>query len=122
MTEYKPEHDETERLIHNGEIINDIAGVKTEAAPARPIPSQPMVRREVPQSVEDIDPEALAGLMARVISDALAEAPAPSPMEIVTRLLVLKTDKGHKVVWTRFDINQLFALWTNKLERQRMSR
>lgn len=111
-----------ERVIHNGVIIDEIPGVHTDLPPARHIPETTPIRREVPTSVEDIEPEALASLMAGTISEALLESLQPSPMEIVNRLLRLKTARGHKAVWTRFDVNQLFALWTNKLERQRMSR
>ncbi len=115
-----PESDEAELIIHNGVIVNDVPGVKTEPLPT--FASASPIKREVPQSVEDVDPEQLAGLMAAVISAAMDETPKPSPMEIVTRLLMLQTERGHKVVWTRFDINQLFALWTNKLDRNRLAR
>lgn len=109
---------ETEQLIHNGEILSEPEGVKTVPLPATfrlpgAISTPP---------VEDINPDVLAGLMAGIISAAFNESPPPSPMEIVSRLLMLKTENNHKVVWTRFDINQLFALWTNKLDRQRIAR
>lgn len=91
--------------------------VKTE-----PLPTVATKSLATPPGVEDVEPEALARLMANCISDALAESPTPSPMEIVTRLLRLKTDRGHKCVWTRFDINQLFALYTNKVNSQRTGR
>lgn len=108
-----------ERIIHNGEILAEFPGVKTV-----PLPSYTgkLTARHHTPPVEDVEPEVLAGLMAGIISKAMAETPAPSPMEVVTRLLQLNTEKGHKVVWTRFDINQLFALWTNKLDRNRIGR
>ena len=83
-----------ERLIHNGEIL----------------------------SVEDIDPENIAAAMAKTISEQLSLAPPGTPMDIVTALLKLRSEKGHKLVWTRFDIHQLFALWTNKFEATRNAR
>lgn len=108
---------ELERVIHNGQILHDVPGVHT-TTPTQSIPETGGLKSQVPKTVEDVEPEALAGLMAGVISQALDETPRPPPMEIVNRLLRLKTDRGHKVVWTRFDINQLFALWTNKLDNR----
>ncbi len=92
-----------EPTIHNGQILNEPAGVQTEPVPAPGL------------APEDIEPEALAALMAACLSDQLAVIPQPSPMAIVTALLKLKTTRGHKVVWTRFDIHQMFALWSSKM-------
>lgn len=114
MSQDSPPDIKSDRVIHNGQIISPVPGVGTEELPSISLPSP---AKPVPASVEDVDPEALAGLMARVISEAFNETPAPSPMEVVTRLLQLKTERGHKVVWTRFDVNQLFAIWSNKLDR-----
>ena len=118
MTPDQP--DLIERIIHNGQILDPVPGVKTEQLPL--FAETPPTHREVPQTVQDIDPNQLAGIMALTISEALEETPVPPPMEIVNRLLRLKTTRGHKALWTRFDVNQLFALWTNKLERGRAVR
>lgn len=102
-----------DKLIHNGEIIAAPAEVQTEVMPAQ---------RPIPDSVEDTDPEMLAGLIACCISTAMAETPMPPPMEVVNRLLRLKTPMGRKALWTRFDMLQLYSLYSNKLERQRYAR
>lgn len=108
-----------ERVIHNGQILHEIPGVHTdEAAPSPP----PQGSKPLPAGIPDIDPDILAGLMAGTISTALAESPGPTPMEIVNRLLQLKTARGHKAVFTRFDMLQLFAIWSNKLTQQRIPR
>ncbi len=104
----------TERKIHNGEILDPVPGVYTEAAPALPI------GRQTPQGLQDNDPDELAAAMAKCLADALVESPVPSPMELVNRLLRLQSPRGHKIVWTRFDINQLFALYSNKLDNKRV--
>lgn len=110
--EQKDELAKTELVIHNGEILNPIPGVKTEQAqtPANLT------------SVQDIEPELLSSLMVGVISASREESPEPTAVEVVNRLLTLKTSHGHKVVWTRFDINQLFAIYSNKLDRTRNGR
>lgn len=114
MSQDSPPDIKSDRFIHNGQIISEVPGVITEQLPSVALLSP---AKAIPAMVEDIEPEVLAGLMARVISEAFDETPAPSPMEVVNRLLQLKTDRGHKVVWTRFDVNQLFAIWSNKLDR-----
>lgn len=111
MSEDQPEYE-----IINGQIISEPPGVKTETpANLSAVSEVSPLRRQVPQQVQDAEPEALAAAMADCVSRALDEEPVPSPMDIVNRLLRLKTANGHKIVWTRFDIHQLYALWTNKL-------
>ncbi len=93
--------------IHNGEVLNPNPLVKTESA-------QSATKRPL----SDLDPEALAGLMAKTVSEFMSKADPWTPMELVNALLQLQTPTGQKVVWTRFDIHQLFALWTRKLEQR----
>lgn len=108
-----------ERVIHNGEILTPIPGIKDEEPQA---PKAPQGKAAPPLLLQDIEPEELARLIAGTISSAMGESPQPTPMEIVNRLLCLKTECGHKVLWTRFDVSQLFAIWSNKLESQRNPR
>ncbi len=117
MSEHQPDlFPESERVIHNGQILHPVPGVgTTEAETSVPPP-------RLPAGIPDIDPDELAGLMAGVISTALSETPTPSPMEIVNRLLQAQTPRRHKLVFTRFDMLQLFALWSNKLDKQRTAR
>lgn len=108
-----------ERVIHNGQILHEIPGVHTDSPEASP---PPQAAKSLPAGIPDIDPDELAAGMAGTISSALAEQPIPVPMEIVNRLLQLKTPRGHKAVFTRFDMLQLFAIWSNKLSQQRIPR
>lgn len=116
-TEQQPS--QIEQLIHNGQVVNEISGVQTEMAQTAVLPPPQTLRQQVPQSVEDIDPEALAARMASCISEQLLLEPKVVPMDIVTALLKLQTPRGHKVVWTRFDLHQMFALWSNKMASSR---
>ncbi len=92
----------TEVRIHNGEIVGQ------EAAPERPKAAAPP---------SDLNPDALAALIAREIAQAFAEEPRPLPIQVVNRLLQLKSPGGHKVLWTRFDLFKLYGLYTKELER-----
>lgn len=110
--------DEAERLIHNGQILHPVPGVGTVTG----VPVIPQTQKRLPAEIADVEPNELARLMAEVISAASAEPEPVSPMEVVNRLLRLTTPRGHKVVWTRFDVHQVYALWSNKLERNRIGR
>lgn len=86
--------------IHNGEVMG-------AAPPSTPKPLPP----------PDLNPDALAAQMAREIAQAFAEEPRPLPIQVVNRLLQLKTPGGHKLLWTRFDLFKLYGLYTKELER-----
>ncbi len=91
--------------IHNGVVLADVPGVGTGSEPSPAPKPDPMA--------EDKDPEVIAQQMAWTISTGVAEG--QTPMEIVNRLLALKSPKGHKLVWTRFDMLKLYAMYSNKL-------
>ncbi len=92
--------------IHNGEVrING----EVQAAP-----TPPPERAKGKPGPEDVEPNEIARAMAQVV--ALGITDKLSPMEIVNGLLQLKSPAGHKLVWTRFDVYQTFALWSKKLE------
>lgn len=93
--------------IHNGQILEDGEPVQSSPSP-RPQPAKGG------QPVEDVEPEAIAGAMAACIS--LGIDSHLTPMEIVNSLLTLNSGRGHKLVWTRFDVHQAFALWTRKMD------
>ncbi len=94
--------------IHNGQIILD--GEPQPEAPTAPL-TPPQPPSGLPQ---DVEPEEIARRMAATIS--LGVDNKLTPMEIVNALLTLRSPGGHKVVWTRFDVYQTFALWAKKLE------
>ncbi len=94
--------------IHNGQILVD--GVVQPEAPVLPL-AEP---KPGPPVVEDTDPEMIAARMAQTIS--LGMDNKLTPMEIVNSLLTAKSAGGHKLVWTRFDVFQTFALWAKKLD------
>lgn len=99
--------------IHNGGIVIPAPGVETESA------SPELLKRlERPGNqwggLEDIDPDQLAATMAFVVAEAFDESPRPLPIQVVNRLLQLKTAKGHKLLWTRFDMMQLFGLYAKR--------
>lgn len=92
--------------IHNGVVTGAETLAGTEPLPVDlPKPGHPV----------DTNPDELAGQMAGIISSALAELPQPLPMVIVNRLLQARTRHGHKLLWTRFDMLQLYANYTRKL-------
>lgn len=91
--------------IHNGEILVD-GEPSPELASPEPKPR--------PGREPELSPDEIASLMAWAISEA--QAARATPMEIVNRLLGLKTPGGQKVVWTKWDVRQLFALWAKKME------
>lgn len=98
--------------IHNGEVIADVAGVQTEPAPDSASPSLPPGVSELPSGLQ---PDEIARAMAATVSEALAEVPKVTPMEIVNRLLQLKNKEQEKLVFTRFDLFQVFAIWSKRL-------
>jgi len=88
-------------VIHNGEIIVD----------GRPqVVEEPKAPGQAPG---ELHPDEIAFAMAGAISSALEEKLLP--MEIVNKLLTLQI-RGQKAVWTKWDIRQLFALWSKKIE------
>lgn len=94
--------------IHNGQVLVD--GVpEAQVEPLAPTPAKPS--RE-----DDLEPDAIAQRMAQVISQGQAEKLLP--MEVVNRLLTLKTAGGQKLVWTKWDVRQAFVLWGKKMEGQ----
>lgn len=106
-----------EPLIHNGQIIQDVPGVQTEAGQAgQPMPPQDhSAERARLGSQPWFDPNEIARQMAQVIS--LGQDEKLLPMEIVNRLLQLRIgDK--KLVWTRFDVWQAFGLYYQEGPRQ----
>lgn len=109
-----------ERRIHNGEILDEIPGITTVTPAAPALPATAPLRRQIPPGPENCDPEELAACMAKCIAEGLSLEPKATPMELVNSLLKLTIGpgSGHKVVWTRFDIHQLFALWTNKQQNR----
>lgn len=92
--------------IHNGEITGQAP--EGPGAQSRPTPR-----------LEDVEPNEIARAMAAEISRALSESPQPTPMDLVNRLLALKSPLGHKLVYTRFDAFQLFSIWSRKMLAQR---
>lgn len=97
--------------IHNGQIIVD-----GQPVPETPSPGlTPLVPPSPSQGVvEDIEPEEIARQMAQAIAGGIEVKLLP--MEIVNSLLTLRSARGHKLVWTRFDVHQTFALWARKME------
>lgn len=87
----------TEVQIHNGEVVNPevLAAKTTIGGPPTPL--------------EDIDPDQLAQAMVNCVA-AVQGQPGATPRDVVNSLLQLRTTRGHKAVWTRFDVLQLFAL------------
>lgn len=98
--------------IHNGEVIADVAGVQTKQAPANARPSLPPGVSELPSGLQ---PDEIARAMAAELSEALAAVPQPTPMELVNKLLQLKNKDMEKLVFTRFDLFQIFAIWSKRL-------
>lgn len=93
--------------IHNGQILVDgVVQASATVAVERPKPP--------PGLPEDVEPEDIARRMAGTIS--LGVDNKLTPMEIVNALLTLVSPRGHKLVWTRFDVHQTFALWAKKME------
>lgn len=95
-----------EIIIHNGEILQD----------GKPVPNQGglAIPPQQEKTIQDTNPDTICQLMAHTIS--IGVETKLTPMEIVNNLLTLKSENGHKIVWTRFDILQLFKLWSIKLE------
>lgn len=93
----------TETIIHNGEVIVDGRPQEVEAPPSSP------------RAASELDPEEIAARMAKCISQAQAEGPTVTPMEVVNRILQLKSPGGQKLVFTRFDLFQCFAIFSKKL-------
>ena len=100
----------SETIIHNGEVINANPAVKTETAPAPSAAAKPGSRVAPPE----LDPDKIAQVMAKCVSDLLATSPKPTPMDIVNGLLQL-APAGKKLVWTRFDVYQCFGKFASKL-------
>ena len=98
--------------IHNGEVIADVAGVQTESLPAGARPVLPPGVSELPTGLQ---PDEISAAMARAISESMATKPQATPMEIVNRLLQLKNEDMEKLVFTRFDLFQIFAIWSKRL-------
>lgn len=98
--------------IHNGEVLGEFPGVQTEPSPAKPRPAMPSGTAELPTGLQ---PNEIARAMAAQLSEALALKPQPTPMELVNRLLQLKNEAGEKLVFTRFDLFQIFAIWSKRL-------
>lgn len=90
-----------ELSIHNGVVIGD-SPVQTEQVPDR-------------APAADLDPNEISRAMAQVVSEGLHRVPSATPMELVNLLLQLKTKSGKKLVFTRFDLFQCFALWSKKM-------
>ena len=90
-----------ETIIHNGEVIVDGRPVR-EAEPAEP-----------GKAPGELQPDEIAEALARCISEG--QAAKLLPMELVNRLLTLQV-RGQKVLWTKWDVRQLFALWSKKME------
>lgn len=97
----------SEVTIHNGEILIDV-----EVQPEAPSGLAAKVQPVTPEA--ELDPEKIAGLMAKTISQAQDDK--CTPMETVNRILTLRTVGGQKLVWTKWDVRQLFALWSKKME------
>lgn len=95
--------------IHNGEILID--GVPQPQPVSGLALAKPSRDGGKP---EDIEPEEIARAMAGEISRGIGAG--LTPMEIVNGLLTLKSPLGHKLVWTRFDVYQTFAIWSKKME------
>lgn len=71
----------------------------------------------------DLDPAELEAKMTAIVETAIDSMygegePDHEPLakDIVRKLLLLQGTKGRKLVFTRFDIMQIFAIWTRKLE------
>lgn len=98
--------------IHNGEVL--VNGVPEAGGPEAEAVLTPPGPKAKSAGVEDINPEDIAARMANTISLGIENK--LTPMEIVNSLLTLNSAKGHKLVWTRFDVHQTFALWAKKLD------
>ena len=94
----------SEVSIHNGVVTGADALAVTD------LPSPP---RPIPTTEQDTDPNKIAAAMAHAISDGITAN--STPMDIVNSLLQIKGESGHKLVWTRFDMLQMFAIWSQKL-------
>lgn len=97
--------------IHNGEVLGEFPGVQTERPSASAEPRPPGTA-ELPT---ELQPNEIARAMAAAVSEELALKPQPTPMELVNRLLQLKNEAGEKLVFTRFDLFQIFAIWSKRL-------
>lgn len=95
--------------IHNGQVLVD--GKVQEGGGGGAPPSAEPVPRE-----PDLGPEAIAAAMARCVSEFQLEPGVRVPMELVNRLLTLRSLDGQKLVWTKWDVNQVFLLWSKKVE------
>lgn len=100
--------------IHNGEVQGEFPGVQTErpSASTEPRPVLPPGTAELPTGLQ---PNEIARAMAAAVSEELVRKPQPTPMELVNRLLQLKNEAGEKLVFTRFDLFQIFAIWSQRL-------
>ena len=68
----------------------------------------------------DLDPAELEAKMIATAVEVLETEPKhdskTTAERIIRALLLLQGSKGRKLVFTRFDIMQIFAIWTRKLE------
>lgn len=94
--------------IHNGQVLQDVPGVVTDRV--EEALNEPLLGTK-------LDPELIAAQLAREISSWLMDSgEVKTPMDLVNRLLQLQGQHGEKLLFTRFDLFQCFALWTKKLE------
>lgn len=114
-----PGDSENGYTIHNGQVF---------APPNALVKDEPIPQAAPkPPTEPSLDPEQLAAAMAHTISQCLGRKPvAATPMEIVNALLQLtmKDSQGRlqKLVWTRWDVHQAFAIWSSKLQGTTPSR
>lgn len=99
--------------IHNGVVVQDVPGVVTEQLPVE-------TRAPAP-SPDSLSPDQIAAAMAWCLDELLypklgdVDPSRVTPMALVNALLQLKDDKGQKLVFTRWDLFQCFAIWSKKL-------
>lgn len=95
--------------IHNGVIVAEAPGVS----------SSPLsVDLPAKEPAKDLSPDDIAAALAKVVDDWVAEDAHSVPMELVNRLFQLTDAKGQKLLFTRWDLFQCFAIWTRKLQGQ----
>lgn len=96
--------------IHNGVIVAEAPGVSSSLLPID-LPAK--------EPAKDLSPDDIAAAMAREITSWLMDSgEVKTPMELVNRLLQLQDTKQQKLLFTRWDLFQCFAIWTRKLQGQ----
>ena len=94
------------------ELDDDIARGQQERGTAETAVEVSQARTQTPDP--NLDPEQIeAKMVAALVACYEKGDDAPA---MVRALLLLQGSKGRKLVFTRFDVMQIFSIWTRKLE------